>query len=652
MAFIPIVEDIFLFKDYINVYVLKNGNKAILIDFGSGEILEKLPDIGVDEIEYIFHTHYHRDQCYGDFKALEKDIKIAAPRKERKLFSQTEKFWRSKSYYHLYFFKPTFFVSTYDIPLARTFRDGETFKWNQYSIKIIETSGHTMGSVSYIVKKNNKIIAFTGDLIHSGSKVITYYDLEYKYGMDTGDWGMILSLKSFRKLLKHNPDLLLPSHGDVITDPKQEIAILEQKFEIIRTTLRLKKQRYTRFISNILLRNKSVQKIFLKDPTKKEIKEQFPHIIRPPFGTSLILLGNHQNCILMDFPGTNFPIKYDINGLEDLLEKHNIKTIDFLIPTHYHDDHVTGIPLLQEKYNIKVYALENMVDVLENPTHYRIPCLMETAIKVDRILKDGEILKWDDYEFEVFHFPGQTEYHMAMFGEVDGKKVLFAGDSFRDNILNDADSNLIAHSLCRLGKNMGVMKCAELLVKYNPQYIILSHNGILEVNEQLLRDYRGLVANYEPVIANVVAQENVNMGFDPHWIRFKPIRVITAPGKEFTTAIAVQNYLDREASIEIELNLPINWKTNLDGKLFTIKPNSYQEILMSITLPETEESDGRTICTANITWNGRKLGPIIDLMVDHGFKPPESWKGWTPKNESDFLDRLFNDYDRSLEFFK
>ncbi|MFX0092181.1 MAG: MBL fold metallo-hydrolase, partial [Candidatus Hodarchaeota archaeon] len=533
------------------MYVLKNGNKAILIDFGSGDILQKLHEIEVDEIEFILHTHYHRDQCYGDFKALERKIKIAAPRKERKLFAEAEQFWRNKSYYHLYFFKPTFFVSTYNIPLAKTFRHGETFKWNQYSIKVIETSGHTTGSVSYILKKDNKVLAFTGDLIHSDSKVITYYDLEYKYGMDTGDWGMLLSLKSFKKLLRYNPDILLPSHGDIIAEPRQEIAILEQKFETIRTTLRLKKMKFARSITTAVLRVEFLHKMLLNDPTKKEIKQAFPHIIRPPFGSSLILLGNHENCILMDFPGTSHVLKYDIKGLEEVLGQNNIKTIDFIILTHYHDDHVIGIPLLQEKFNIPVYAHEVMVDVLENPTHYRIPCLMETPIKVDRIIKNGEILKWDDYEFKVFHFPGQTEYHMAMFGEVDGKTVLFAGDSFRDNILKDYDANLICHNTCQLGQNMGAMKCADLLVKYNPEYIILSHNGILKGNEQLFKDYRDLVATYESVIADVVAQENVNIGVDPHWIRFKPIRVITTPGKEIITALAVHNYLDREALIEL-----------------------------------------------------------------------------------------------------
>ncbi len=105
------------------------------------------------------------------------------------------------------------------------------------------------------------------------------------------------------------------------------------------------------------------------------------------------------------------------------MSKLNIKNIDFVIPTHYHDDHTAGIPLLQKSWKLRVYALEQMVDILENPTHYRMGCLIDQPIKVDRVLRDGETLLWDDYEFQIFHFPDQTEYHMGLFGKIDGKTI-------------------------------------------------------------------------------------------------------------------------------------------------------------------------------------------------------------------------------------
>ena len=121
----------------------------ILVDFGYGKVLNDLSEIGVDTVDYIFHTHYHRDQCFGDRFALERNIKIGAPDKEKRQFSEAEEFWKKKSYYDIYFFKPTFFTSTYNISLDLTFKEGDTFNYGPYEFKIIETAGHTMGGVSY-----------------------------------------------------------------------------------------------------------------------------------------------------------------------------------------------------------------------------------------------------------------------------------------------------------------------------------------------------------------------------------------------------------------------------------------------------------------------------------------------------------------------
>ncbi|MFX0011556.1 MAG: MBL fold metallo-hydrolase, partial [Candidatus Hermodarchaeota archaeon] len=235
MRFQEIFENVYQFNDYVNVYVIKNKKEAILIDFGSGDILKYLTEIGVYTVDYLFHTHYHRDQCFGDKHAIEKGIKIGGPKKESQLFENVEDFWNTKSFYDIYYFKPTFFVSTYNIPLDVKFKHGDTFNWGPYSLTVTKTNGHTTESISYILTIGDKIIAFTGDLIHSRGKVITYYDLEYIYN-DNGEGGMKRSLKSFQKLLSHSPDILLPSHGSAIYNVKEAIQQLTDKFENARFT--------------------------------------------------------------------------------------------------------------------------------------------------------------------------------------------------------------------------------------------------------------------------------------------------------------------------------------------------------------------------------------------------------------------------------
>ncbi len=640
MSFTEIFKDVYKFADYVNVYAIKSGESAILIDFGSGDVLNHLSEIGVDNVEYILHTHYHRDQCYGDKKALEYNIKITAPDVEKKLFSVAEDFWKKKSYYDIYFFKPTFFTSTYNIPLEQTFKEGDIFEFGPYKLKILETAGHTTGSISYLLEIEGKKLAFTGDLIHSGGKVITYYDLEYIYN-DNGENGIVRSFESFKKLLDNQPDMLLPSHGDLVKDPRSEIKALTARFERARNIF--------------ATRNASIEYIFTEEHEQigipmVDLEEYFPSILHKGFSPPYILKGSHENCILIDFAGCSF-FGYTEAQLNKLLEENGIKHIDFVIPTHYHDDHTAGFDLLQKR-GIKIYAFENIVDVLENPTHYRIGCLTETPIKVDRVLKEGEVLKWDEYEFQIFHFPGQTEYHMGMFGKVDGKSVFWTGDSIAQLLWENRFNNMNCINYCRLGENVGHMKCADILLKCNPEYLAISHYGIIKVNRELLEEYKKYVSEYESIVAEIVAQDDPNMGFDPNWISFKPIRVISEPGREFKTNLVIRNYLNTTSSVQIKLNLPDNWDADLKDSKYKIDPNRFEEIPMTIKIPNNEDPNGRTIITANIVWNEVNLGPFPDLMVDHGYNTLETWSGWTPDQKKNLVMWIFKHIARDRRFFK
>ena len=54
------------------------------------------------EIEWVLHTHHHRDQCQGDHLLAERGIPIAVPEREAALFAETDAFWRLKRIYDNY----------------------------------------------------------------------------------------------------------------------------------------------------------------------------------------------------------------------------------------------------------------------------------------------------------------------------------------------------------------------------------------------------------------------------------------------------------------------------------------------------------------------------------------------------------------------
>ena len=93
---VQLSPNLYWLRDTCDVYVLKDGSRAVLIDFGSGHVLDLLGQIGVSRVDAILHTHHHRDQCQGDSRAVSERIPIFVPEHERHLFAEAENFWRNR----------------------------------------------------------------------------------------------------------------------------------------------------------------------------------------------------------------------------------------------------------------------------------------------------------------------------------------------------------------------------------------------------------------------------------------------------------------------------------------------------------------------------------------------------------------------------
>src|SRR5512145_2194517 len=122
-------ENLFVLEDTCNVYLVRDGSRGILVDFGSGKILDHLPGLGVTHVDWVLHTHHHRDQCQGDFRAVERRIPVAVPAHERHLFADAENFWRNRRVFHLYYVRNDFNSMTENIPLTSLLHDYGTFRW-------------------------------------------------------------------------------------------------------------------------------------------------------------------------------------------------------------------------------------------------------------------------------------------------------------------------------------------------------------------------------------------------------------------------------------------------------------------------------------------------------------------------------------------
>lgn len=211
-----LTDNLYVFEDTCNVYLIRDGASGVLIDFGSGKILDHLKALGVAKIDWILHTHHHRDQCQGDGRAVESRIPIAVPYHETHLFADARNFWRNRRIFHLYYVRNDFNTLTEDLPVARRLTDYSMFRWGKLDFFVLPTPGHTLGSITLIGVIDGQKTAFSGDLMYAPGKIVNLYDTQVNYG---GAEGVDLGIYSLARLREQKPELLCPSHGEPLRDP-------------------------------------------------------------------------------------------------------------------------------------------------------------------------------------------------------------------------------------------------------------------------------------------------------------------------------------------------------------------------------------------------------------------------------------------------
>src|SRR5947209_6872354 len=117
------------FEDTCAVYVLTCGSRALLVDFGAGDVLPLLGEIGVEQVEWVLHTHHHRDQCQGD-RLLPEGVSIAVPAREADLFEGADRFWQSVSTDDIYDLTNHWQTVREPVDVAARLRDYEMFRWH------------------------------------------------------------------------------------------------------------------------------------------------------------------------------------------------------------------------------------------------------------------------------------------------------------------------------------------------------------------------------------------------------------------------------------------------------------------------------------------------------------------------------------------
>lgn len=183
-----------------NTYVVygEDGEGFIVDPAAESEIIKiKITELNVD-VKAILLTHGHFDHI----GALEKvkeiyNADVYAGESEKEILGSSEKNLSE------YFTKP--FTGKADIYV----KDGENISIAGFDIKVIGTPGHTIGSVCYLVSKEEEQVLISGDTLFAGS--------HGRYDFPTGSYSQIMgSIKN--KLLTLEESLsVYPGHNEDTT---------------------------------------------------------------------------------------------------------------------------------------------------------------------------------------------------------------------------------------------------------------------------------------------------------------------------------------------------------------------------------------------------------------------------------------------------
>jgi len=603
LAATPVLEilpGLRVLRGAVNSALVERNGKRLLID--SGELVSA-PEGGA--VEWALFTHHHRDQASGVAGLAAAGAKVGVPAAEKDFFERAREFWDSADRLldHSYNLRPHLFTLRDPVPVARAFKGGDVHVWEGLKFEVIHTPGHTDGSVTYLVEIGGKRVGFTGDLIYGPGQIWEIYSLQKRFPGMSGDyWGFGGAVEEVKRslegVLEKRPDILVPSHGVIMDDPVSAVGKLKQNLDGVMENY------LTTAAWRIYFRGIYPAE---KPPMLAPLPAvPYPNWIRNIASTTKAIVAEDKSVFVADCGHPKA-----IDELGRLQAAGELGPVEGLWISHYHDDHTQFVNAAKRRFGAKVCVQREMVDIIENPTAYQMPCLFPESIRVDRVLEHGETWEWKKFKFTAYHFPGQTLYHGGLLVERDGFKVFFAGDSFANWGVDDYCSQ----NRCFLGRNVGYEKCIQVLLEARPDILMAAHWGPVPVSPEYLEKSRGLFQEREQLCQRLFPHEDVNFGLDPQWIRTYPYRQRALPGARVEIEARVLNHSARPKKVQVSLRLPEGWKPGQAGATAEIPARREGGIRLDATAP-ARPAGRRQVLGLSASVDGRPLGEVAEALVN------------------------------------
>jgi len=454
-----LLPDLFVFQDTCNVYLLREGDAAVAVDFGSGRWMKHLPALGVKRLEHVFLTHSHPDQCEGLCASRRRPFVVHAPATEAALLDpdKVAQFWKTHRFGA---WPPGRSVLRKGVAgVAYDVGEGRDFFWRPGAgaaerICFLATPGHGQGAQSVIANWRGKMVVFCGDAAHAGAAMWRPCDVEW----DHWTWrGPMAAWNSAQRLEQIGMDLLCPSHGPAVAERPNAM-------------LRRLRQKLLAFVESKLSLCAGEKDAFWPlEPIGGQALRVLPHVVLCRHNTYL-LLSDAGEALAVD------PHTGEMDDLDAALEMLGRPKLTAAISSHFHSDHTDGLPLARARYGTRVCLHPRVAWPLANPRRWDLPFLPKTPIRPDVTLPEQGAWRWNEYEFQVAPWPGQTWWHAAYQVSVDKTRVFFGGDSFQPASRWNGTGGYSSFNGIRLRE--GYVPSSRLIRQWKPDVLCNGHHCV------------------------------------------------------------------------------------------------------------------------------------------------------------------------------
>jgi glyoxylase-like metal-dependent hydrolase (beta-lactamase superfamily II) len=618
-----VLPDVFCFPDSCNVYAVIGPEGALIVDAGTGRWLDAARALPTPVVA-LACTHYFRDHSAGATKAAHQGIPVYVPEGERELFADPELHFLRRETYVIYTNTWDQFAPIEAVPITGLLQDHVPLRLAGLDVDVVPLPGATITQVGLqlTLPKDGRAVIFCGEAIHSPGRVARIAPFQYGYEDLPG---ALNAISSARELRRRAPDALLPSLGNpVTTDPDGALRELEEHLRGFAQS-RISVAGEWRLLDEEPLRR--ITDHVWQTPSALAIAT----FVISPSGKVLVIDLGYDQAAADSGASSSAPHRRrgSLRPVIELSERFGTTGVDVALVSHYHDDHVASIPLLQRAFGTECWCPSWFADILERPSDYAFPCTWPIPIRVDRRIPPDKTVTWEGINFSFAPMSGHTRFAAAIGFEVDGVRFAHTGDQYHfvngwaagfpvptgyvpDWATDQADPGWVYRNGAFLES---FAASARWLREWHPDVVLCGHQPAMWTDEQFFARIDEHATEYERLHREAMSlgEDDAHFGLDSWGGWIVPYRThLTAPGTVTVTA-NVRNPMPHRATLDVHLVGPAGWR----GSSATMQAAARAEVACTLTIDIPERCRRRPIAV-ELEADQRPFGQVAEALVTVG----------------------------------